>query len=63
MSENWRVLCEHCGGDGTDGDLLWPRRCASCDGTGLEPPSCAPYYDEDDESDMRFQQMLDEGER
>jgi hypothetical protein len=60
MTENWRELCEACDGEGTDGDLLWPRRCERCDGTGWEPPSCAPYYDEADEADDRYQMELDE---
>lgn len=41
------VLCWKCDGEGNDGDLLWPRRCEVCTGTGFEPPSCAT----DDEAD------------
>lgn len=31
------MLCPKCDGEGNDGDLLWPRNCDECAGTGLVP--------------------------
>lgn len=31
------TLCDDCEGECDDGDLLWPRTCPTCGGTGLVP--------------------------
>lgn len=42
--------CPACDGRGDDGDMLWPRRCADCEGSGMRPLD--DDYPEDDEVEL-----------